>query len=465
MAWTRPGLRPICLTCPLNGAYDQAIRILGYCPDWGARLARVAGEERHSCRFVGFWCSSVVTLFVSAALPALAQRNNDASKQPTRSAQEQQDIQALVQTVELALLSDLGIQVPAPGAPPPQTPPTAKPLTFGAPDSSQGEVPDQVGVEPLRQRADRYLCSVHARPRSRESGIRRRALDPRGQRRAGGRVCHGGDDSSCQAARQQEPAASGPYNVRVGQRQLRGCAGRRQVVRGRSSSGPDSTWPTSPSRRRSAAAPAANQGNNRNNRNAAPPAAAAPGKVGLLRHEITVPDFSVADLTTSSVILATVGRAGRRTANGSGVESVRVRSDADRAVSRREVLEERRAERDLLDLWRAGGRDRQARRDDRVQLPSEAGRGREVLQQDRPATVERDRRCRPSSTSRPGISCRAVSWFRWAVSRPPTIGWRSRSPTRRRASQSRRTSISAFCRCKARARTRGTAREQKRARR
>ena len=84
---------------------------------------------------------TVVTLFVSAALPALAQRNNDASKQPTRSAQEQQDVQALVQTVELALLSDLGIQVPAPGAPPPQTPPTAKPLTLGAPDSSQGEVP------------------------------------------------------------------------------------------------------------------------------------------------------------------------------------------------------------------------------------------------------------------------------------------------------------------------------------
>ena len=56
---------------------------------------------------------------------------------------------------------------------------------------------------------------------------------------------------------------------------------------------------------KSAAAPAANQGNNRNNRNAAAAApAAAPGKVGLLRHEITVPDFGVADLTTSSVILA-----------------------------------------------------------------------------------------------------------------------------------------------------------------
>src|SRR5687768_5229480 len=83
----------------------------------------------------------VVVLLVSATSTALAQRANDASKQPARSAQEQQDVQALVQTVELALLSDLGIQVPAPGAPPPATPPTAKPLTLGAPDSSQGELP------------------------------------------------------------------------------------------------------------------------------------------------------------------------------------------------------------------------------------------------------------------------------------------------------------------------------------
>jgi hypothetical protein len=53
------------------------------------------------------------------------------------------------------------------------------------------------------------------------------------------------------------------------------------------------------------AAPAGNQRNNdrnRNDRNAAP--APAAGKVGLLRHEITVPDFGVGDLTTSSVIVA-----------------------------------------------------------------------------------------------------------------------------------------------------------------
>jgi hypothetical protein len=81
----------------------------------------------------------VVILLTCAALPALAQRA-DTSKPPTRSPQEQQDIQALVQTVEVALLSDVGIQVPAPGTPPPQTPPAAKPLTLGAPDTTQGDV-------------------------------------------------------------------------------------------------------------------------------------------------------------------------------------------------------------------------------------------------------------------------------------------------------------------------------------
>jgi hypothetical protein len=54
-------------------------------------------------------------------------------------------------------------------------------------------------------------------------------------------------------------------------------------------------------------APAGNQRNNDRNRNNndknAPPAAAA-GPVGLLRHEITIPDYNVAELQTSSVIVA-----------------------------------------------------------------------------------------------------------------------------------------------------------------
>jgi hypothetical protein len=57
-------------------------------------------------------------------------------------------------------------------------------------------------------------------------------------------------------------------------------------------------------------APAAPQGNQRNQRSQEPPPAAAapaetPVSVGLLRRDLTVPDYTVADLKTSSVILAT----------------------------------------------------------------------------------------------------------------------------------------------------------------
>ena len=176
---------------------------------------------------------SVVTLFVSAALPVLAQRNNDASKQPTRSAQEQQDVQALVQTVELALLSDLGIQVPAPGAPPPQTPPTAKPLALGAPDSSQGEVPIKWESNHfVKGQTDTYVpftLVVDRASLASGAALWIRVVDVE----QAAAFATAADDSSCQAARQQT-AASGSVtaDVRVGQRQLRGCAGRRQVAAG-----------------------------------------------------------------------------------------------------------------------------------------------------------------------------------------------------------------------------------------
>ena len=270
----------------------------------GRSARAVAGEVRHSCRFVGFWRSSVVILFISAASPALAQRNNDASKQPARSAQEQQDVQALVQTVELALLSDLGIQVPAPGAPPPTTPPTAKPLTLGAPDSSQGELPIKWESNHfVKGQTDTYIPFTLVLDRA-TSGVGRRALDPRGQRRAGGRVCHDGHDSSRQAARQQQPPPpvrttfawdNGSFvDVPEGGKLSRAIQLR-----------PGQYVAYIAIKEKSAAAPAANQGEqSEQHRNAPPPAAAAPGKVGLLRHEITVPDFGVADLTTSSVILA-----------------------------------------------------------------------------------------------------------------------------------------------------------------
>jgi hypothetical protein len=247
---------------------------------------------------------SVLFLFISATLPALAQRNNDSNKQPQRSPQEQADIQALVQTVELALLSDLGIQVPAPGAPPPATPPTAKPLTLGAPDSSQGEIPIKWESNHfVKGQTDTYvpftlLVDRAALPSGAAIWIRvvnpdqaasfaSSLLAPRPQ----------GNNRNQPAAPVRTAFAwdNGSFvDVPEGNKLSRAI----QLK-------PGQYVAYIAIKEKSAAPAGGNQRNdrNRNDRNAAPPAPAA-GKVGLLRHEITVPDFGVADLTTSSVILA-----------------------------------------------------------------------------------------------------------------------------------------------------------------
>jgi hypothetical protein len=246
---------------------------------------------------------SVVILFLSATLPALAQRNNDTSKQPMRSAQEQQDIQALVQTVEVALLSDVGIQVPAPGAPAPQTPPTAKPLTLGAPDSSQGDIPIKWESNHfVKGQTDTYIPFTLTVDRSavpsgaalwiRIVNVEQAAAfaasitapRPQGNTRnqpAPARTVFAWDNGSF-----VDVPEGGKLSRAI---QLR----------------PGQYVAYIAIKEKSTAAPAANQRNdrNRNDRNAPPPAV-APGKVGLLRHEITVPDFGVADLATSSVIVA-----------------------------------------------------------------------------------------------------------------------------------------------------------------
>jgi hypothetical protein len=245
---------------------------------------------------------SVVILFISAASPTLAQRN-DASKQPTRSVQEQQDIQALVQTVELALLSDIGIQVPAPGAPPPATPPTAKPLALGAADSSQGEIPIKWESNHfVKGQTDTYIPFTLALDRSslasgaalwiRVVNVEQAAAfaaaittPPKPQ---------GNNRNSPPPPRTSFAWDNGSFvDVPDGGKLSRAI----QLRPGQ--------YVAYIAVKEKSAAPAT-QGNNRNNRNDrnAPPPAAAAGKVGLLRHEITVPDFGVADLTTSSVILA-----------------------------------------------------------------------------------------------------------------------------------------------------------------
>jgi hypothetical protein len=244
---------------------------------------------------------SIFSLFVSAAWPVLAQRS-DTNKPPARSAQDQQDVQALVQTVELALLADLGIQVPPPGAPPPAAPPTAKPLTLGAPDSSQGELPIKWESNHfVKGQTDTYIPFTLVLDRASLAGgaalwIRVVNADQAAAFAASVTAPpkpQGNNRNPAPPARTTFAWDNGNFvDVPEGGKLSRAIQLR-----------PGQYVAYIAVKERSAAP--ANQGNNnRNNRNAPPPAAAAPGKVGLLRHEITVPDFGVADLTTSSVILA-----------------------------------------------------------------------------------------------------------------------------------------------------------------
>ena len=244
----------------------------------------------------------VVILLTCAALPALAQRA-DTSKPPTRSPQEQQDIQALVQTVEVAMLSDVGIQVPAPGTPPPQTPPAAKPLTLGAPDNTQGDVSIKWESNHfVKGQTDTYIPFTLILDRaSVASGAALWVRVVNAEQAAA-------FAASITAPRPQGNNKNQPPPVRTAFAWDNGSFV--EVPEGGKLSRAIQFRPGQyvayvAVKEKSAAAPAANQRNdrNRNDKNAPPPAA-APGKVGLLRHEITVPDFAGADLTTSSVILA-----------------------------------------------------------------------------------------------------------------------------------------------------------------
>src|SRR5512138_2384105 len=93
----------------------------------------------------------VMAALVSAAWPVLAQRKDDNKKQQTaRSPQEQADVQALVLAVDNVLMADTGVAAPAAGGAAAQPAASApKPLTLGAPDKSQGEIPVKWDISPF----------------------------------------------------------------------------------------------------------------------------------------------------------------------------------------------------------------------------------------------------------------------------------------------------------------------------
>jgi len=247
---------------------------------------------------------AVTLVLTSATGLVVAQRNNDKNQQKSqRPPQEQQDAQTLVTLVDTMLMADMGITMPAPGAPQPAAPVTPKPLIIGAPDRTEGGIPVKwesnyfvkgPGGEtyiPFTISLDKSKVATGAAlfirvVNSEEAAafgtaIAMLATPPQGNKppAAPARLTYSWenlhfldvpDDGKLSRAIQLKP---GQYVVFVAVKEK------------------------SP-------APA-NQRNdrNRNDRNAAPPSA-VPAVTGLLRHEITVPDYNVSGLRTSSIVLA-----------------------------------------------------------------------------------------------------------------------------------------------------------------
>ena len=246
--------------------------------------------------------------FVSSAVwPVLAQRNNDnkqqQQKQQQRPPQEQQDVQALVNLADTALMTDTGIPVPTPGAQAPSTPATPKPLAFGGSDKTEGDIPVkwQSNHFVKGQSGDTYVpftVSVDKAQLSKGAALYVRIVNAE-------QAAAFGTAMAAMAAPAQGSKDKAPprptfqwdsvhfLDVPDGGQLSRAV----QLKPGQ--------YIAYIAIKEKSSAPAGNQRNDRkgNDRNAQPAAAAA-GPAGLLRHEITVPDYNVAELRTSSVIVA-----------------------------------------------------------------------------------------------------------------------------------------------------------------
>jgi hypothetical protein len=239
-----------------------------------------------------------------AGWPVLAQRNNDQNrgKQPQRSPQEQQDVQALVTLVDTALMADTGVPVPAPGAQAPTTPITPKPLAFGAADKSEGEIAVkwQSNHFVKGQSGDTYVPFTVAVDKAQlPKGAALYVRIVNAEQAAGFGTAMAAMVSPQKDGKQQAPARptfawDSVHFIDVPDG---GLVSRAVQLR-------PGQYVAFVAVKEKAAAPAGNQRNdrNRNDRNA--PAAAPAGPVGLLRHEITIPDYNISDLQTSSVIVA-----------------------------------------------------------------------------------------------------------------------------------------------------------------
>lgn len=246
---------------------------------------------------------------VSAAWPVSAQRNNDNKKQQqsARSPQEQADVQALVQAVDTALMADTGISVPTAGSAPAQAPAaqTPKPLTLGAPDKAQGDIPIKWEISHfVKGQTDTYIPFTLNVDRSSVPGgaavyiriVNAEQADAFANMMAKMAAPQSGNNKNQPASRPtfswdsinfvdvpQDGKLSRAVQLKPGQYAMF-VAIKEKTPAGAAAGGKN------------------DKKNNDKDKNA--PVAAAPGKVGVLRHDLNVPDFSANELNTSSVIIA-----------------------------------------------------------------------------------------------------------------------------------------------------------------
>jgi hypothetical protein len=244
---------------------------------------------------------TVALAFVcTAGASVLAQRNNnDKGKQPQRPPQEQQDVQTLVTLVDTALMEDTGVPVPTPGAQAPATPVTPKPLEFGAPDKNEGDI------------SVKWISNHFVKGQSGDTYVPFTLAVDKGQLSKGAALYvrivsaeQAASFASAMAAMATPPKdgkATPPprptfqwdsvHFLDAPNGQLSRAV---QLKPGK--------YVAFIALKEKSPAPAGNQRNNRNHDKNAPAAAAGP--TGLLRHEITVPDYNTPELLTSSIIVA-----------------------------------------------------------------------------------------------------------------------------------------------------------------
>jgi hypothetical protein len=235
---------------------------------------------------------ALTAVLVIAAVPLFAQRsNNTTQKPPQRAPQEQQDVQALVAAVDAALMSDVGITLPAAGAPA-STPIAPKPLAFGAGDRTEGGVSVKWQSNHFLKggTGETYLPFTVALDRSQlAKGAALYVRIVNAEQAAAFGAYTAASAAPTQGGKATPPARPTfawdsvafldvPGNGELSRAvQLKPGQYVAFVAAKEKSTAPAAT-PTAP--------------------------AATPAAVGLLRHELVVPDFNSGDLRTSSVIIA-----------------------------------------------------------------------------------------------------------------------------------------------------------------